>query len=64
MDEITQIVKSNKLYLIEDCAQSHGASFKNKKVGTFGDLGCFSFYPGKTGHMEMRSYSYKQLKLI
>ena len=47
MDEILEIVKNNKLYLIEDCAQAHGAEYKGKKVGSFGDISCFSFYPGK-----------------
>ena len=47
MDDILSIVNSKKLYLIEDCAQAHGAKYNNKKVGSFGDLGCFSFYPGK-----------------
>lgn len=47
MDKIVEICKENKLYLIEDCAQSHGAKFKNKYSGTFGDFGCFSFYPTK-----------------
>ena len=47
MDEIVSICKENKLYLIEDCAQAHGALWNNKKAGTFGDISCFSFYPGK-----------------
>lgn len=47
MDEIQQICKDNNLYLIEDCAQAHGAYWKDKRVGSFGDLSCFSFYPGK-----------------
>ncbi|MES2767736.1 MAG: DegT/DnrJ/EryC1/StrS family aminotransferase [Bdellovibrionota bacterium] len=46
MEEIVKICKENDLTLIEDCAQSHGARFKNKKVGTYG-IGCFSFYPTK-----------------
>ena len=47
MDEIVNICKKNQLYLIEDCAQAHGATYKNQKAGTFGDICCFSFYPGK-----------------
>ena len=47
MDEITIICKKNNLILIEDCAQAHGALWNNKKAGTFGNLSCFSFYPGK-----------------
>jgi len=47
MDKIMKIVQKYNLLLIEDCAQSHGAIYNNKKVGTFGDIACFSFYPGK-----------------
>ena len=47
MGEILKICKKNKLFLIEDCAQSHGAKYKNRMTGTFGDFGCFSFYPTK-----------------
>lgn len=47
MDEISTFVKLHQLWLIEDCAQSTGAEFKGRKVGTFGDLSCFSFYPTK-----------------
>ncbi len=47
MDEIQKICKKYNLKLIEDCAQSHGAQSKNQKTGTFGDFGCFSFYPTK-----------------
>ncbi len=47
MDEISAICKKHNLKLIEDCAQSHGAKFKNKTTGTFGDLAAFSFYPTK-----------------
>ena len=39
--------RSNNLYLIEDCAQAHGAEYKGKKVGGFGDISAFSFYPTK-----------------
>lgn len=47
MDKITTLCKKYNLKLIEDCAQSHGAKFKNKITGSFGEFGCFSFYPTK-----------------
>lgn len=47
MDLIMGITKKYGLKVIEDCAQSHGATYKGQKVGTFGDAACFSFYPGK-----------------
>ncbi len=47
MDAITAICKKHNLKLIEDCAQSHGATFKGKHTGTFGEFGAFSFYPTK-----------------
>jgi len=47
MNPIIKIAKKYNLKIIEDCAQAHGAEYKNKKVGTFGDLGAFSFYPTK-----------------
>ena len=47
MDPIIEIAKKYNLYVIEDCAQAHGASYKGQKVGTFGDVSGFSFYPGK-----------------
>ena len=47
MDEICRFSDDYGLKLIEDCAQSHGAKFKGTMTGTFGDTGCFSFYPTK-----------------
>jgi dTDP-4-amino-4,6-dideoxygalactose transaminase len=47
MDEICAIANEHDLRLIEDCAQSHGAKLANRMTGTFGDAGCFSFYPTK-----------------
>ncbi len=47
MDSLIKIKRKFKLKLIEDCAQAHGSFYKNKHVGTFGDISTFSFYPGK-----------------
>jgi len=47
MDSIMQIARKHKLKVIEDCAQAHGALYKNKKAGSFSDAACFSFYPTK-----------------
>ena len=47
MDKIMAIAKKHNLKIIEDCAQSHGALFKNKPSGSFGDFGAHSFYPTK-----------------
>jgi dTDP-4-amino-4,6-dideoxygalactose transaminase len=44
---LKEIANDNDLYLIEDAAQSIGTEYNNKKVGSIGDLGCFSFYPSK-----------------
>ena len=47
MDPLLEIAKKHGLWVIEDCAQAHFASYKAKRVGTFGDAATFSFYPGK-----------------
>jgi dTDP-4-amino-4,6-dideoxygalactose transaminase len=47
MDPILEIAKKYNLKVVEDCAQAHGAEYKGRLVGTFGDVACFSFYPGK-----------------
>ena len=47
MDKIKSLAEKYKLFLVEDCAQSHGARYRRQYTGTFGDMGCFSFYPTK-----------------
>ena len=47
MNEIIKIAKKYRLKIIEDCAQSQGAKYKNKFCGTIGKLGCFSFLSNK-----------------
>jgi len=47
MKRISDIAKKHNLYLIEDCAHSHGAESDGMKTGSWGDIGCFSFYPTK-----------------
>lgn len=47
MDSICEIAKKHNIYVIEDSAQSHGATYKGKKAGSFGITAAFSFYPGK-----------------
>lgn len=47
MDRIMELALKYNLYVIEDCAQAHGAVYKGQKVGSFGDAAGFSFYPGK-----------------
>ncbi|MCI5867015.1 MAG: DegT/DnrJ/EryC1/StrS family aminotransferase [Methanosphaera sp.] len=47
MDAICEVAQKHDLKIIEDAAQAHGAVYKGKKIGSIGDLGCFSFYPTK-----------------
>lgn len=47
LDPILDIVEKFNLYIIEDAAEAHGAEYKGNKVGSFGDIGCFSFYGNK-----------------
>jgi dTDP-4-amino-4,6-dideoxygalactose transaminase len=47
MDPIIDIARRHGLVVIEDAAQSHGAEYKGRRAGSIGDVGCFSFYPGK-----------------
>jgi len=47
LDPILELARKYNLKVIEDAAQAHGAEYKGKRVGSMGDMGCFSFYPGK-----------------
>ena len=47
MDPVLEIARRHGLMVIEDAAQAHGATYNGRPVGSIGDLGCFSFYPGK-----------------
>lgn len=47
MAPILDIARRYDLKIIEDCAQAHGADYQGRRVGSLGDMGCFSFYPGK-----------------
>lgn len=48
MDELVKIAKEFNLFIIEDCAEAFGSLYKGRKIGTFGDISCFSFYGNKT----------------
>ncbi|TSC75475.1 MAG: CDP-4-dehydro-6-deoxy-D-glucose 3-dehydratase [Parcubacteria group bacterium Gr01-1014_30] len=67
MDKIMEIAKKYNLKVIEDCCEAHGAAFKDKKVGTFGDLATFSFYvahnitTGEGGTLLTNSDKYHQI---
>jgi dTDP-4-amino-4,6-dideoxygalactose transaminase len=47
MDPILEFAREHGLFVVEDACQAHGAEYKGRRVGTLGDAGCFSFYPGK-----------------
>ena len=47
MDPILEIARKHKMFVVEDASQAHGAEYNGKKAGSMGDVGCFSFYPGK-----------------
>ena len=67
INPILKIAKKNKIKIIEDCAQSHGSKYKNKKVGSFGDISCFSFYATKhmtTGEGGILCFQNKKYNLI
>ncbi len=47
LDPILKVARRHQLLVVEDAAQAHGAMYKGRRVGSIGDMGCFSFYPGK-----------------
>ena len=47
LDPILRIARANKIFVLEDCAQAHGATYRGKRVGTHGDIAALSFYPTK-----------------
>lgn len=47
IEEIADAARGRGIFVVEDCAQAHGAVYNGKHIGSFGDAGCFSFYPGK-----------------
>ena len=71
MNALIKIAQKYNLTVIEDCAESHGASYKGKMTGSFGDMGCYSFYANKiitTGEGGMvvtnNKFIYEKLKLL
>jgi perosamine synthetase len=47
MDPVLDVARKHDLFVVEDCAEAHGATYKGRKVGGLGDAGCFSFYANK-----------------
>jgi dTDP-3-amino-3,4,6-trideoxy-alpha-D-glucose transaminase len=47
MDELMALARARELFVVEDACQAHGALYKGRRVGSIGDIGCFSFYPSK-----------------
>ena len=47
LDPILELARAKKVYVLEDCAQAHGATYRGKRVGAYGDIAAFSFYPTK-----------------
>jgi perosamine synthetase len=47
MDPVLDVAKRHRLFVVEDCAEAHGATYEGRKVGSLGDIGCFSFYANK-----------------
>jgi len=72
MQEINKFAKSNNLYVVEDVSQAHGARLDRKKLGSIGDIGCFSCYPtknlgalGDAGLITTNSFKiYKKIKIL
>ena len=64
MDGVLSVAEKHGLHVIEDCAEAHGATYKGRKVGSLGDIGCFSFYANKvitTGEGGMLTTNNRQL---
>jgi len=64
MDPVIQFAKLHQLFIVEDCAEAHGATYNGRKVGSLGDAGCFSFYANKiitTGEGGMVTFKDKNL---